>query len=82
MEPELAQLDRLLEDDAISLQLKADFSKRHPNSSRLARRSSPVEVILRMLVLRRLYEWSFEATERNLSDSPPLMRPPSSAGRS
>src|SRR5215203_3074718 len=28
-----------------------------------------VEMILRMLVLRRLYDWSFEATERNVSDS-------------
>jgi transposase, IS5 family len=28
-----------------------------------------VEVVLRMLVLRRLYDWSFEATERNVSDS-------------
>jgi IS5 family transposase len=69
MEPELAQLDRLLEDDAIFLQVKADFSKRHPNSSRLGRHSTPIEVILRMLIVRRLYDWSFEATERNVSDS-------------
>ena len=69
MEPELAQLDRLLEDDAIFLQVKADFSKRHPNSERLGRHSTPIEVILRMLVVRRLYDWSFEATERNVSDS-------------
>jgi transposase, IS5 family len=69
MEPQLAALDRLLEDDEIFLRIKADFSKRRPNSSRLGRRSTPVEVILRMLVLRRLYDWSFEATERNVSDS-------------
>lgn len=69
MEPELAALDRLLEDDELFLRIKADFSKRRPNSERLGRRSTPVEVILRMLVLRRLYDWSFEATERNVSDS-------------
>ncbi len=69
MEPELAALDRLLDDDEIFLRIKADFSKRRPNSSRLGRRSTPVEVILRMLVVRRLYDWSFEATERNVSDS-------------
>jgi transposase, IS5 family len=69
MEPELSQLDRLLEDDELFLRIKADFSKRRPNSERLGRRSTPVEVILRMLVLRRLYDWSFEATERNVSDS-------------
>ncbi|HSK83159.1 MAG TPA: transposase [Rubrobacter sp.] len=95
MEPELAQLDRLLDDDELFLHLKADFSKRHPNSERLGRHSTPVEVILRMLILRRLYDWSFEATERNISDSlilrqfsagctwrQPLTTPPSSAGRS
>ena len=69
MEPELAALDRLLEDDELFVGLKADFSKRRPNSERLGRRSTPVEVILRMLVLRRLYDWSFDATERNVSDS-------------
>jgi transposase, IS5 family len=69
MEPELAALDRLLDDDEIFLAVKADLLRRHPNSSRLGRRSTPVEVILRMLVVRRLYDWSFEATERNVSDS-------------
>jgi transposase, IS5 family len=69
MEPELAALDRLLDDDELFLRIKADLSKPHPNSSRLGRRSTPVEVILRMLVVRRLYDWSFEATERNVSDS-------------
>jgi transposase, IS5 family len=69
MEPELAALDRLLDDDELFLRIKADFSKRRPNSSRLGRRSTPVEVILRMLIVRRLYDWSFEATERNVSDS-------------
>jgi transposase, IS5 family len=69
MEPALQALDRLLDDDEIFLRIKAELSKRHPNSSRLGRRSTPVEVILRMLVVRRLYDWSFEATERNVSDS-------------
>jgi IS5 family transposase len=69
MEPELAALDRLLDDDEIFLLLKADLSKRRPNSERLGRHSTPVEVILRMLLVRRLYDWSFQATERNVSDS-------------
>ena len=69
MEPALQALDQLLDDDEIFLRIKADLSKRHPNSKKLGRRSTPVEVVLRMLVLRRLYDWSFEATERNVSDS-------------
>ena len=60
MEPELAQLDRLLDDDEIFSGVKADLSRRHPNSATLGRRSTPVEVILRMLIVRRLYDWSFE----------------------
>ena len=69
MESELAALDQLLDDDELFLAVKADLSRRRPNSSRLGRRSTPVEVILRMLIVRRLYDWSFEATERNVSDS-------------
>lgn len=70
MESELAALDRLLDDDELFIRVKADLSKRRPNSERLGRRSTPVEVILRMpVLLRRLYDWSFEATERNVSDS-------------
>src|SRR5215211_217305 len=55
MEPSLQALDRLLDDDEIFLRIKADLSKRHPNSESLGRRSTPVEVILRMLMVRRLY---------------------------
>lgn len=69
MEPELCRLDELLCDDELFLAVKADLSRRYPNSGSLGRHSTPVEVILRMLVVRRLYDWSYEATERNVSDS-------------
>lgn len=69
MEPELTELDRLLDDDELFAAVKADVSKRYSNTSRLGRHSTPVEVILRMLVLRRLYDWSYETAERNVSDS-------------
>ena len=68
-EPELAQLDRLLDDDVLFEQVKADLSRRYPNSGKLGRRSTPVEVILRMLVVKRLYGWSYEQTEHFVSDS-------------
>jgi hypothetical protein len=48
MDRELAQLDGLLEDDGLFRQVKADLCQRHPNSATLGRRSTPVEVILRM----------------------------------
>ncbi len=69
MEPELAELDRLLEDDVVFNRVKQDLVRRYPNSGTRGRHSTPVEVILRMLIVRRLYNWSYEATERNVSDS-------------
>jgi len=69
MEPELAELDRLLDDDVVFNRVKLDVSRRYPNSGIRGRHCTPVEVILRMLVVRRLYNWSYEQTERNVSDS-------------
>jgi IS5 family transposase len=68
-EPELAHLDRLLDDDELFNLVKADLLKRYPNSSRLGRHSTPVEVVLRMLVVKRLYNFSYEQTERFVNDS-------------
>lgn len=69
MEPKLVELDRLLEDDVLFQRVKADLARRYPNTLRLGRHSTPVEVILRMLVVRRLYDWSYEQTEHFVSDS-------------
>ncbi len=69
MDADLAALDRLLEDDVLFQSVKADLARRYPNTPRLGRHSTPVEVILRMLVVRRLYGWSYEQTERFVSDS-------------
>jgi transposase, IS5 family len=68
-EPELAQLDELLDDDVLFERVKADLSRRYPNSGRLGRHSTPVEVVLRMLVVRRLYGFSYEQTEHFVNDS-------------
>jgi transposase, IS5 family len=68
-EPELAHLDELLDDDQLFKLLKADLLKRYPRSAKLGRHSTPVEVILRMLVVKRLYGWSYEQTEHFVSDS-------------
>ena len=69
MEPELLELDRLLDDDVLFRRLKADLVWRYPNSAKLGRHSTPVEVILRMLVVKRLYGWSYEQTEHFVCDS-------------
>jgi transposase, IS5 family len=68
-EPELILLDELLDDDVFFERVKADLLRQHPNSGRRGRHSTPVEVILRMLVVKRLYDFSYEQTERFVNDS-------------
>lgn len=68
-EPELAELDRLLEDDQIFQQVKADLSQRRPHTLETGRPSTPVEVILRLLIVKHLYTWSYAQTEHFVGDS-------------
>jgi hypothetical protein len=68
-EPELRELDRLLEDDELFERVKKDLSCRRPHSLTRGRHSTPVEVILRLLVVKRLYRWSYEQTEHFVGDS-------------
>ena len=67
-EPQFAQLDRLLDDD-IFAPVRADLARRRPRTRSCGRPSTPVEVILRMLIVMRLYGWSFERTEYFVNDS-------------
>ena len=69
MDPVLAQLDRLLDHDGIFQAVKADLAKRYPQTLTVGRHSTPVEVILRMLVITHRYGWSFEETEHFVADS-------------
>jgi IS5 family transposase len=68
-EPQLEQLDRLLDDDAIVEAVRSDMARRSPRSRSRGRPSTPVEVILRMLVVMRLYGWSFAQAEYFVHDS-------------
>lgn len=69
LEPQLAQLDRLLDDDALFTAVRDDLARRHPHTRTRGRPSTPVEVVLRMLVVMRLYSWSFERAEYFVNDS-------------
>jgi transposase, IS5 family len=68
-EPELAELDRLLEDDQLFQHVKADLSRRRPRTTETGRPSTPVEVLLRLLVVQHLYDWSYAQTEHFVGDS-------------
>src|SRR5947209_4913552 len=69
LEPRLQELDRLLDDDVVFQRVKQDLAQRFPHSLTKGRHSTPVEVILRMLVVKRLYQWSYEDTEHFVFDS-------------
>jgi IS5 family transposase len=68
-DPVLQQLDRLLDDDELYQQVRADLGKRYRFTLVLGRHSTPVEVILRMLICKHLYAWSFKETEERVKDS-------------
>jgi IS5 family transposase len=74
MDPELVEIDRILEDDQLFQLLKHDLSKHRPKTLETGRNSTPVEVIGRMLAVKRLYGLSYEQTERQVSDSLVLRR--------
>ncbi|MBI3989796.1 MAG: transposase, partial [candidate division NC10 bacterium] len=68
-DPVLAQIDPLLADDAVVQAVRADLAQHRPQTVTTGRPSTPVEVILRLLAVKRLYGWRSRETERRVSDS-------------
>ena len=69
MSPELAAIDRVLDDDELFGLVRDDLVRRYPQTGCAGRNSTPVEVILRMLAVRHLYNWSYQQTEHHVADS-------------
>jgi len=69
VEPALERLDQLLADEQLMEAVAVQMAKRRPRSRTHGRPGTPVEVALRMLVLKRLRGWSFEETEREVRAS-------------
>jgi IS5 family transposase len=69
MDASLAKIDRYLEDEKLYHLIQQDLSKRWAKTLETGRGSTPVEVVLRMLVVRRLYDYSYEETVQAVSDS-------------
>src|SRR6266568_2522794 len=69
IDPVLKELDSLLDDDELYQQVRSDFGKRYRYTLVHGRRSTPVEVLLRMLILKHLHQWSYKETERRVADS-------------
>ena len=69
MEPVLARLDELLDDDVLFQRVRGDLAQRYPHTQSTGLPSTPVEVLLRMIIIKHLYGWSYEETEYNVNDS-------------
>ena len=69
MDPVLAKIDGYLGAEEFFELVRHDLSKRYPMTLLTGRRSTPVEVILRMLVIKQLYGYSYEQLERAVCDS-------------
>jgi len=69
MDPVLAQIDELLDDEALYQLIRNDLAQRYPKTEVTGRKSTPVEVVVRMLTLKQLYSLSYEQTEYQVRDS-------------
>ncbi len=69
IDPVLKELDQLLDDDALYRQVRADFGKRHQHTLVHGRHSTPVEVLLRMLIVKHLHQWSYQETEEQVDQN-------------
>jgi transposase, IS5 family len=69
VDPVLKELDQLLDDDALYQQIRSDFGKRYRWTLVHGRHSTPVEVLLRMLIVKQLHGWSYQETEEQVDQN-------------
>ena len=69
MEPWLRQVDETLEDEEIVEAVMTVMRRRWRQSVRRGRAGTPAEVVLRMLVLKHLRDWSYDELEREVTGS-------------
>jgi IS5 family transposase len=68
-DPVLHHLNRLLDDDVLYAQVRTDLGTRYPLTLVHGRHSTPAEVLLRLMLVKHLYDWSYRETERRVADS-------------
>src|SRR6266700_179010 len=69
IDPVLKELDQVLDDDLLYRQVRADFGKRHQYTLVHGRHSTPVEVLLRMLIVKHLHQCSYQDTEEQVDQN-------------
>ena len=62
----LRKIDTLLEDEAVIETVAHGLEARWPQSRRRGRPGTPAEVVLRMLILKHLFDWSYDDLEREV----------------
>lgn len=62
----LRTIDTLLEDEAVIETVARGLEARWPQSRRRGRLGTPAEVVLRMLILKHLFDWSYDDLEREV----------------
>ncbi len=62
----LRKIDALLEDDAVIEVVAKALEARWPQSRRRGRPGTPAEVVIRMLILKHLFDWSYDDLEREV----------------
>src|SRR3989449_11643613 len=65
----LRQIEVVLDDDVLIDRVAEALAQRHPQSRRRGRLGTPAAVVLRMLILKHLHDWSFDACEREVRGS-------------
>jgi IS5 family transposase len=68
-DPTLRRIDALLDDESLVDRVTEALAQRHPQSQRRGRLGTPAAVVLRILVLKHLYDWSFDECEREVRGS-------------
>ena len=62
----LRRIDTLLEDEAVREVVVQALEARWPQSRRRGRPGTPAEVVLRMLILKHLFDWSYDDLEQEV----------------
>ena len=62
----LLKVDKFLEDEDLVKIVRGALEKRHPHSCTRGRLGTPAEVVLRLMALKHLRNWSYQALEREV----------------
>lgn len=62
----MAHADSVLADEAIVSAVYEALAKRHPKSRSRGRHGAPADVVLRLLILKHIRNWSYQVLEREV----------------